>query len=296
MTKEQWDSKIIENGGEFLQSWNWGEFQELLGKKVIRFFDENLGLAQIIVTKLPLGLSWAYAPRGPVFFDLKKSGDLINKIVAVVPRNCVFIDFEPCQSNIEIKLPKFKSRQPEKTLILDLTQKEESFLNKMHPKTRYGIRLAEKKNLKLEEIGYGEFYKVLKKTSLRQNFRIYPEEYFRKSAEFGNSKFFAVMNGAEAIASGFFYSFDDTVYYLHGGSDYEHRALMAPHFLHWSAIKYFKAKGFKKYDFWGIDENRWPGVTRFKARFGGEIKEYPGAYVKILKPFWFKVYKAAKHK
>ena len=116
----------------------------------------------------------------------------------------------------------------------------------------------------------------------------------KKSLDPDRVKFFGIVHDDNIIASGLYYTFGETATDLHGGSDYTHRALMAPYMLHWEAIKYFKSLGLKRYDFWGIDEEKWPGVTRFKTRFGGEVKDYPGAYVKILKPFWFNVYKVAK--
>ena len=297
LDKNDWDNLVIKNGGEFLQSWDWGVFQEVLGKKVIRYSDE-IGMAQIIITPLPLNLCWAYIPRGPIFFN-EESKDLIAKIAKAVPLNTVFIDFEISQ-DIDLNLPKFKSRQPEKTLILNLEKSEDELLGGMHPKTRYGIRIAEKKRLEFMELDNEmEFYKVLKMTSGRQKFRTYNELYFnlmKKSLDKSNLKFFGVLSGGEVITSGLFYSFGGTAAYLHGGSDYRSRALMSPYLLHWEAIKFFKKSGVKFYDFWGVDENLWPGVTRFKTRFGGDIKEYPGACVKILKPFWFKVYQVAKHR
>lgn len=298
MNKETWDNLVIKNGGEFLQSWDWGIFQEVLGRNVIRFSDDA-GMAQIIITPLPLNLCWAYIPRGPIFFNAEKAKDFIVKIIKTVPKNTVFIDFEISQ-DIDLNLPKFKSRQPEKTLILNLEKSEDELLGAMHPKTRYGIRIAEKKRLEFRELDNEmEFYKVLKMTSGRQKFRTYNELYFnlmKKNLDSERLKFFGILNGGKVIASGLFYSFAGIATYLHGGSDYESRALMAPYMLHWEAIKFFKKSGVKFYDFWGVDENRWPGVTRFKTRFGGEIKEYPGARVKILKPFWFKIYQVARHK
>ena len=295
LDKNDWDNLVIKNGGEFLQSWDWGVFQEVLGKKVIRYSDE-IGMAQIIITPLPLNLCWAYIPRGPIFFN-EESKDLIAKIAKAVPLNTVFIDFEISQ-DIDLNLPKFKSRQPEKTLILNLEKSEDELLGGMHPKTRYGIRIAEKKRLEFRELDNEmEFYKVLKMSSGRQKFRTYNELYFnlmKKNLDPEKLKFFGILNGGKVIASGLFYSFGGTAAYLHGGSDYESRALMAPYLLHWEAIKFFKKSGARFYDFWGVDENRWPGVTRFKTRFGGEIKEYPCARVKILKPFWFRIYNVAK--
>jgi lipid II:glycine glycyltransferase (peptidoglycan interpeptide bridge formation enzyme) len=43
-------------------------------------------------------------------------------------------------------------------------------------------------------------------------------------------------------------------------------------------IKKAKALGLKYYDFSGIDEKKWPGVTRFKIGFSGQELQYPGTY------------------
>jgi lipid II:glycine glycyltransferase (peptidoglycan interpeptide bridge formation enzyme) len=68
---------------------------------------------------------------------------------------------------------------------------------------------------------------------------------------------------------------------------------MAPHFLHWQQINEAKRRGCKKYDFWGIDEKKWPTLTRFKKSFGGERKEYVGAWDLIFDGKFYTVYKVA---
>jgi len=50
----------------------------------------------------------------------------------------------------------------------------------------------------------------------------------------------------------------------------------------------------KFYDFWGIDEEKWPGVTRFKKGFNGRETIYPGAYDLVFQPLWYKVYKLTR--
>ena len=297
MTKYEWDNLIVKHSGEFLQNWDWGVFQEGLGKKVIRFFDDALGLAQIIITPLPLGLSWAYVPRGPVFFDSARAQDLISGIVKALPPGCVFVVLEPAD-RVKLSLEKFKSRQPVETVVLDLSQSEEELLAAMDSKTRYSIRRSLASGLdfgKVEDVS--EFYNLLASTARRQGFRTYPEGYFSRMLEAvgknGLNIFGARYNG-KLLAAGLYVVFGPTAFYLHSGSDYESRSLMAPYFMHWEAIKYFRDRGLKSYDFWGIDRQRWPGITRFKTRFGGIAKSYPGAYVKVLKPFWFAMYQLAK--
>ena len=45
---------------------------------------------------------------------------------------------------------------------------------------------------------------------------------------------------------------------------------------------------------WGIDAKRWPGVTRFKLGWGGQVKEYPGAFDMVLSRFWYMGYNMAR--
>src|SRR3989344_5645034 len=56
--------------GAFMQTWEWGEFQKALGRKVERFFvgpsrkpDASFMLVHYA---LPMGYSYGYIPRGPV--------------------------------------------------------------------------------------------------------------------------------------------------------------------------------------------------------------------------------------
>lgn len=66
--------------------------------------------------------------------------------------------------------------------------------------------------------------------------------------------------------------------YLHGASGDEHRELMAPYALQWQAIKLAYDLGIQRYDLFGISSQKWPGVTRFKQGFGGDIVHYPGTF------------------
>jgi lipid II:glycine glycyltransferase (peptidoglycan interpeptide bridge formation enzyme) len=100
---------------------------------------------------------------------------------------------------------------------------------------------------------------------------------------------------------------------LHGASSNEERNLMAPYLLQWEGIKLAKQLGCKYYDFWGISPaprageastcfhnlcwsatHRWTGVTRFKAGFGGSVKEYPQAVDVVLSGWKYGVYRLVR--
>ncbi len=322
-----WDNFIQSNGplsGSFLQSYEWGEFQESLGRKVIRILENDFA-AQIIKVPLAFGLYYLYIPKGPIFKKNSNSKiqipNLISFLVDTLKKEgAVFMRIEPEildeEDIVNLKLLKSPARQaqPNRTLILNLEQPFEDVLSGMHPKTRYNIHLAERHGIEVR-IGneFGEFLRLLKETAERDKFYLHPIEYYKKMADF----FFHRNNGGlriklwtakysnQMIASVLIGYFGNTATYLHGASSKNFRHLMAPHLLHWEIIKNAKAEGYKYYDFWGIDEKKWPGLTRFKKGFASEaspdpsvgsgfILTYPGAFDLPINKNWYKIYQLAK--
>ena len=166
----------------------------------------------------------------------------------------------------------------------------------MQQKTRYNIRLAAKKGIKvieaISETDFLDFWCLMKKTSNRDGFRIHNEAHYINllvSSEGVIKLFFAEYKG-QRVAAGLFAFYGDKVIYLHGASDNEFRNLMAPYLLQFEIIKKAKLEGFNFYDFYGVDEKKWPGVTRFKKGFGGFIYNYAGTYDLVLRPCLYFLY------
>src|SRR5262249_39065996 len=122
------------------------------------------------------------------------------------------------------------------------------------------------------------------------DFATYDAAYFQTMVESlaptKQAEFMFAMYQGRPIAGLLLARFGTTVYYLHGGSLYEQRALMAPHLLQWEALRYAKAHACSC-DSWGVacekpnrQEGAWAGVTRFKVGFAPQmsISEYPGTY------------------
>lgn len=310
--REDWDRFVIEKNGSFLQSWEWGEFQKSAGRRT-HYLKNQDWQALIIRHRLPLGKSYLYIPRGPVISNIKdqisdpqfKAQGFLEEIRKLAKEEkAIFVRIEPIfeVSRGELKELGFvgaKDIQPSKTLILSLDKSEEELLAQMHEKTRYNIGLAQRKEISVKRMEYNEedfekFWKLINETSQRQKIAIFPKEYYKKQLEinsenFKNFLFIAECQG-RAIAANLLNLFGQTATYLHGGSDNEHRTLMAPHLLQWEQIKYAKSQGCKIYDFWGIDEQKWPGITRFKRGFGGKEIQYCGTWDFVFQPVWYKIY------
>ncbi|MEI7620083.1 MAG: peptidoglycan bridge formation glycyltransferase FemA/FemB family protein [Candidatus Falkowbacteria bacterium] len=211
----------------------------------------------------------------------------------------VFVRFEPNSADWEGKGVKTIPVQPAKTIILDLTKSEEELLSAMHQKTRYNIRLAEKKGVTvtIDNSRINEFLALMNQTTERDGFFAHSDGYYRAMAEFDPDFIQLILAEYEGrvIAAGLFCFCAPTAIYMHGASSNEFRNVMAPYLLQWTAIKKAKGMNLKYYDFYGIDEKKWPGVTRFKEGFGGEEINYAGTFDLVLKPFWYFIYRLLRH-
>jgi len=297
--KQQWNQFILENGGCFLQSWEWGEFQESFGRKVWPV--QTPGLKGLIIKhNLPLGKNYLYCPRGPIGReDFKLFLDETSQIAK--SQKSVFLKIELDRDGLrqaaleDYGLKPCFSRQPTQTIVLDISKPEQELLDQMHQKTRYNIRLAQKKGIEIEESGdIDSFVKLLKQTAKRDKFHLHPDEYYQKMIEQDMIKLFTAKYQGQVIAANLVCFFGQTATYLHGASDYEHRHLMASYLLQWQTILQAKEQGFRDYDFWGIDENKWPGITRFKKGFGGNEITYPGSFDLTFRRLWYRFYRMGR--
>ncbi len=200
--------------------------------------------------------------------------------------------------------------QFQNTVLIDLSATEEEMLARMKPKTRYNVRLAEKKGV-IVRVGTANdlpmLYKMYAETSIRDGFVIRDENYYmtvwklfmqdqpstfdlRPStipliAEVDNTPISAI----------FLFMFADRAYYVYGMSRSLHREKMPTYLLQWEAMKRAKANGCSAYDLWGAPEefnesdSMW-GVYRFKEGLGGEVVRTLGAYDFAPSKLWYKLY------
>ncbi len=339
--KEPWNEFLIANNSSFLQSFEWGEFQEKLGRKIWRLAIEG-GQALVVKKPLPFGKSYLYVPFGPCLVNeqahsarssaeahSKPSGqaipELLNEIKKIAKaESSAYCYVEPFSPPHQTKLwcggkPQ-KRIQPQQTLVIDLTPSEEQIFKNLKSKTtRYNIRFGQKSGLQFESpamIGDKEidiFYNLAQKSSQRDGFANYDKDYFNKlfsvsSQEMPVKLFFAKHEGNYIAANIFVFfgkaelssgkaelSSGKTAVHLFGGFDHEFRNLMAPYFMHWNQMLFAKNNmACEIYDFWGIDEKKWPGVTHFKRSFGGKEIEYPRGFDLVYSKFWYGAFKTAR--
>ena len=190
------------------------------------------------------------------------------------------------------------------TMITDLTPDEGALLAAMKPKWRYNIRLAERSGVVVRDGGASDlpaFYAMYAETGRRDGFLVRPFDYYKTIWE----RFLAgslahvllaevdrPLAGQQAedrpaldqpIAGLILFRFGPTAWYFYGASTGLHRDLMPNHALQWAAMRWAKAHGCTRYDWWGApdvlqeSDPMW-GVYRFKQGFGGEFTPHIGAW------------------
>ena len=294
----------------FLQTKEWLDFQKYVGRKTWRFDDTKMQ-ANIIRHDLPMGMNYLYIPHGPAIFLDSIHHGLKNEVASFTnyikdlgnKNKSIFIKVEPL-SDMAIEMiyrrgfrRSSKHIQPQKTVVLHLDLPEEHLLGKMHQKTRYNINLASKKGLTFtEKENLDVFWGLLKKTAEKDNFSTHSKDYYKKLLQFFKDKegfivkMFLVYLEGKPVAGAIVLVYANTAYYLHGAMDRNYANMMAPYFMHWEIIKWAKNHRLGYYDFWGIDANKWPGVTRFKLGWGGNVVEHPGSFDLPVSWFWYFAY------
>lgn len=323
---DPWDDFILSAGPkqtEFLQSYTWGEIMRKADHSIFRLYgvdDNNNWLVASFVYKIKgiFNYNYWYSPRGPFLSDKILSRLNYSKTEAwrlvlsswykeASRAKVMLVKFEPGallfeekinkQNQLEseimsvakslgFKIRKSQSVQPSSTQIIDLSIGEEELKKQMKAKTRYNIRLAQKKSLSISwsKDNFEDFYNLLIETSKRDKFRLHPKEHYLNILKNGKEKIklVCILDKDKVIAGGLFSFFGKKIVYMHGASDYQVRQKMAPYLLHFYIIKKGIELNYRYYDLHGIDEKRWPGVTRFKKGFGGYQLDYPGTYDLIV--------------
>lgn len=290
-----------------VQSKPWGEFKEKMGNFLV-----SVDGIQFTLHKIPLLFFFVgYAPKvndvKNIDFEKLKEAGKKNRCV-VIRFDCPnFIKgTETATEAVEIfkkyAIKADKNTFAKNTVLLDITASESSLLEKMHPKTRYNIKLASKKGvfvvLGKEKADLEDFIRLQQDTAKRQGFYVHPDNYYRVLWEtlapngFSHILLAKIKNPETnqeiSIAGWMLFSYQKVLYYPYGGSDYRYHDLMASSALMWEAIRLGKKLGCEIFDMWGVADNPndpkdpWYGFTRFKAGFGGEIVSFIDSYDFII--------------
>jgi len=311
---------------QFLQSWAWGEFREMQGRAVRRvaLVDEHhrwQAVVQLEYRARRFGTGYWFAPRGPVFshaLPKEKRRDVMMSLCeellqrSELLRKTLFWRMEPLselndpEGLVPLRFRRVASTNPSSTVVLDVSPSIDELLSHMHEKTRYNVRLAERKGVKVRLAvtpqDVESFLNLMDETAARDKFVQHSRAYLRSTYEFLQQRGMGQIRLAELqgkiLSANLEVLYGDTMTYLYGASSSEDRNVMAPFALHWHAIQDAKMRGFRLYDFWGANPQSkampdykpsWEGITRFKNGWGGRLVNLAGTWDLPMNVFLYRL-------
>lgn len=305
----------------FLQSWNWGQFHQNLGKiiKRVGFYDDKklLGVMLCIVEKAKRA-TYLTVPGGPsiiwgnedvnedVVKTFRETAETISK-----ENNCSFVRVRPQILEAEKNTKLFEKLgfkmapmhlHAELTRQVDLNKSEGELLSGMRKTTRHEIKKAQKLGIKVitsnNPDDIDEFYKLQKQTAIRQQFvefdKKFLQEQFKVFAADDQVLLFTAFLGKKKLAQAFIIFYGEEADYHYGASTLDGRKYPGSYAVQWEAIKEAKRRGMKRYNLWGVapegeTSHRFWGVSVFKRGFGGKDIEYLHARDLVINPLAYKL-------
>lgn len=183
---------------------------------------------------------------------------------------------------------------PPDTVLIDLAGSEDALLARMHPKTRYNIRLAQRRGVVVEPGTAADlpaWYALYLETTARNHIEPMPLAHFETmlderaegSASPVATRLLLARHDGRLLAGMLLAVGPARATYLYGASTRAHRELMASFAMQWAAIQLAKAHGCRDYDLFGAaprSDAHHPlaGVHRFKIGFGGRLVHREGCW------------------
>ena len=181
----------------------------------------------------------------------------------------------------------------------------------MKQKTRYNIRLAERKEIEvrrgtLEDIPV--FNGLMQITGDRNEFGVHEPAYYRTAFQIFAPQHAALLLAeykGRPLAGIMVFATGEKAAYLYGASSNEERQRMPTYLLQWEAMRWAKGQGCTEYDLWGVpdypeetleaefterNEDLW-GVYRFKRGFGGRLRRTVGPADRVYNRLLYRFYR-----
>ena len=287
----------------FLQSENWEEFQQALGKKTIRV-DGHLGIVERkkFINKI-------YFP----YLNIKNSelkrftGNVIRKHKSVSLIVADFIDTSPKELE-KNRWHKTKAVQPHDTIINNVSISQEEILVAVSKTNRKayqknidgGVEFTVSYNTK----DVDNLLRLLQTVESRKNIKIHDENYFKTMANtLFKSRSAGLMLASfhrKIIAARIFLRSKNTLMSINVGVDDEYRKQRVGAALNVATLLFAHREGLELVDWWGAapedasKSHAWTGFTEYKLSFGGERLHYSGTWELPIKRGRYMLYKIVK--
>lgn len=288
-----------------LQTSHWAEFRRKWGNEIL---DTKYGI--LTLHKLPFGgYKLGIFEKGPVptkrmLAELKEVGRKDNLIFIKLEPNVPVLNQS---TNLELTnlltdSGAVRGRRifTPTTFQIDLSQSEENLLKSFTSKTRYNIRLAERKGVKVKEDNsdkaFERYLELTRETVSRQGFYAHSEKYHRLMWQVlrkaGIAHLLTATYQKEIITTWILFVWKKFLYYPYGASTEEHKNVMANNLMMWEAIKFGKKLGLTTFDLWGREEGK--GFTKFKEGYSPKVIEFLGTWDLVINKPLYWIYRIAE--
>jgi len=305
----------------FLQTPQWREVKTFWNWRGVLSYNaegELIGALSLLIRPLPLGMSLLYAPRGPICdrADPSVFGELLagaKEVARAFHALLLHMDPDELDSNRDFRRMMqdfgfreqsddgFGNIQPQFVFRMGIADRSEAELfARFTQKTRYNIRLAQRKGVVIEEYPgdrmipdsvIHSFDRLMAVTGERDHFTVRGGEYFRQLlAAFGaNASLFLARYQGQPIAGTVAVFYGNKAWYLYGASANEHRNTMPNYLLQWEMLRSALQRGCSIYDFRGVsgdlsEDNPLYGLYRFKKGFNGTFTKFTGLFTYHYRP------------
>lgn len=328
----EWDAFVTTHPrGSLLQMTNWARLKSQFGWRSHRVWMRREGQlvagAQLLFRSAALGLMRvAYLPHGPLvdWQDEEQVAVLLNQLDhAAYEQRVGLLKMEPLlwQDDMTLAdwrslcqhhdcLPETDTIQPPRTFVVDLQSTEDEILERMKQKTRYNIRLAEKKGITVRRGTADDipiFNRLIQITSQRNTFGVHEPHYYQMAYQYfapDNVALLIAEYENQPLSAVMVFRCGQRAAYLYGASSNEERQRMPNYAVQWAAIQWAKEQGCSAYDLWGVPDypeeeleanfmerydGLW-GVYRFKRGFGGQLKRTVGTADRVYNQMVYRLY------
>lgn len=321
-------SEELEAGDNLLQSPFWARLKERHGWQSYAF---RVNMAAptllVLVRRFRGGIGLAYVPHGPderLGHGEEPLAEIAGEVEKRLPAGVAVLRFDPRWThpldNGRLRKLGVASGavevQPSNTVLIDLSQGEESLLAQMKSKWRYNVRLAAKRGVSVRVSGSDElrndferWYRMYERTAVRDRIAIHSSEYYRDflihdwytGPERGKPSVDLRLaeHDGDLLAGIITARIGSRATYVFGASEDLKRNLMPSYALQWNAMRDAMEAGCSCYDMFGIppaeDENHpMHGLYRFKTGFGGRHVSYCGTWDRVLRPLAGRAFRVAE--
>jgi len=299
-----WNELVARHpGGCHLQLSHWAAVKRTVGwDSVIAGFETDRGIvggAVILHRQIPVFGRIGYIPRGPLIDDLDLAPRFVGEMTRMASRLGIrHLTVQPPMGGEALEqvmasagfFPGTAPVAPDATLVVDLARDDDALLGAMSARTRYNVRLSQRRDLRLREGDASDlaaYHHLVERTAQRQGFDPYPLDYYRALWEqLGPARhihLFMLERSDELVSAMLAVTFGETVTNKLAVWSGEYGQDRPNEALYWMVMQWGRAHGLRRLDLEGIPrpvaeatiagveipEKYRSSVASFKLGFGG---------------------------